>query len=408
MTTSTRRRIAIWSVLGAVALAALVVAMRPAPVAVDQAVLAAGPMRVTIDHEGLTRVRERFVVSAPLAGRVLRIELEPGDRVERGRTVLATLLPAVPGLLDVRTRAEATSRIQAAGSALDRARAERDQAQASSAFAASEARRARLMVEQGLGTRQSGEAAVAEAAVRARAFDAAEAAVAAASHDLEAARAMLVEPGGRSAAVPSQKSVDLTSPIDGVVLRRIRQSEAVVAQGEPLVEVADPSALEVIVDFLSTDAVRMKAGMPVLIDRWGGASPLAGRIRRIEPAAFLKVSALGVEEQRVWVVVELADPPAAWAALGDGFRVEARVVTWERADALQIPTSALIRQGEGWAALVIEGGLARMRPVTIGHRNGVAAELLGGLKAGDHVIVHPPDQVADLTRVALRQIQSTR
>ncbi len=404
MTTATKRRVIIWSVIGLVALAALVVALLPRAIAVDQATIASGPMQVTLDHEGVTRVREPFVVSAPLSGRVLRIELEPGDPVERGKTVLATLLPAAPALLDSRTRAELASRVAAASASADRARAVRDEAKVASAFAASEARRSQMLVEQGLATRQAGEAASSEAEVRARTLQAAEAAVAAAVHDLETARAMLVEPGSSQAAAGPSKSIVVTSPIDGVVLRRIRQSEAVVAQGEPLVEVADPASLEVIADFLSTDAVRMRPGMPVLIDWWGGASPLKGRVRRIEPSAFLKVSALGVEEQRVYVVVELADAREAWRTLGDGYRVEARVITWGRDDALQIPTSALFRQGERWAAFVVEGGRARLRPVTVGQRNGTTAEVLGGLKAGDRVIVHPADQIADGIRVASRPV----
>jgi HlyD family secretion protein len=408
MTTATRRRIVIWGVIGLLAVLSLVVALLPRAIAVDLATISKAPMRVTLDHEGLTRVRERFVVSAPVAGRVLRINLEPGDRVERGRTVLATLLPSEPVLLDARTRAEQRPRIQAASAALDGARAEREQARAASAFAASEARRARMLVEQGLSTRQAGETAAAEAEVRASALKAAEAAVEAAAHQLEVARATLSGAGsGTKAAAPS-RAIELTSPIDGVVLRRVRQSEAVVAQGEPLIEVADPSALEVIVDFLSTDAVRMAPGMPVLIDRWGGSSPLNGRIRRIEPSGFLKVSALGVEEQRVWVVVELADPRAAWKSLGDAFRVEARAITWERPDALQVPTSALFRQGGGWAVFAVQGGRARLQRVTIGNRNGVAAELLSGLAAGDQVIVYPPDQVGDLVRVIPRQVQPPR
>ncbi len=408
MTTATRRRVIIWTVIGLVGLAALVVALLPRASAVDQATITSGPMRVTLDHEGVTRVRERFVVSAPVAGRVLRIELEPGDPVARGKTVLATLMPAAPPLLDARTRAESISRVQAASATLDRVRAEREQAKASSDFASSEAHRMQSLVEQGLATRQAGAAAASEADVRGRSLQAAEAAVAAAAHDLETARATLVEPGSGVTAASAPKSVGVRSPIDGVVLKRIRQSESVVAQGEPLIEVADPAALEVIADFLSTDAVRMRPGMPALIDRWGGASPLKGRVRRVEPSAFLKVSALGVEEQRVWVVVELEDPYEAWRTLGDAYRVEARIITWERTDALQIPTSALFRQGDRWAAFSVESGRARLRPVTIGQRNGVTAELLGGLKSGDQVIVHPGDQIADGTRVTLREIQAAR
>lgn len=405
MTTASTRRLVFWSVVGLLVVVAVAVAMMPRPIPVDVATLVRGPLRVTLDHEGQTRVRERFVVSAPIAGRVLRIGLEPGDQVIKGRTVLATLLPVSPPLLDLRSRAEGTSRVAAASAAVDGARAQRDQAQAASAFATSEARRTRQMLEEGLASRQAAESADAEALVRQRALQAAEAAVAAAAHELEAAQAALVEPGqpsGRSSAGDRAGVVSVLAPVDGVVLRRVRESESVVAQGEPLLEVADRAGLEVIADFLSTDAVQMTPGLPVLIDRWGGAAPLHGRVRRIEPSAFLKVSALGVEEQRVFVVIAFADPPAAARVLGDGYRVEARVVMWEASDVLQVPASALFRHGDGWAVFALQDGRARLRQVEIGHRNGVAAELQRGAQAGDRVIVHPADQVMDGVRVVPR------
>jgi HlyD family secretion protein len=227
--------------------------------------------------------------------------------------------------------------------------------------------------------------------------------VRAATHDVEAARAMLVEPGSRAArSTAGGTTLTLRSPIDGVVLERLHESEAVVPQGEPLVTVADTSALEVIADFLSSDAVRIRPGMRALIDQWGGSQPLDAAVRRVEPAGFLKVSALGVEEQRVWVVLDFKDPGSAGLALGDGYRVEARVIVWEGRSVVKAPVSSLFRRGDGWAAFVDDGAVARERPVRIGHRDGTFAEVLSGLAAGARVVVYPPDSVSDGTRITAR------
>jgi HlyD family secretion protein len=403
MKPTSRRRVAFWGGVAIVIVGAGVVAMMPRALPVDVAIVARGPLVVTLDHEGQTRVRDRFVVSAPVPGRVQRIELRPGDRVVANRTALATFLPATSPLLDARTRAEAQARLKAAEAALERASAERDQARVQSDFANGERDRARGMFTSGLVTAQARQAAESEALARQRALEAAESAVRAAAHDVDTARAALLEPGGQTARTSgAPPTLTLRSPIDGVVLRRIHESEAVVPQGEPLLEVADVSDLEVYADYLSTDAVRIRPGMPVLIEQWGGTGPLKGTVRRVEPSGFLKVSALGVEEQRVWVIVGLDDPRAAWEALGDGYRVEARVITWERPDVVTTPTSSLFRRSQGWAVFVVEGGRARLRAVTVGQRNGAAAEVVAGLKPGERVIVYPPDSVADGVRVTER------
>ncbi len=403
MNRTSRRRLVFWGGIGIVVVGAVAAALAPRAVPVDFAPVGRGPITVTLDHEGRTRVRERFVVSAPLAGRVLRIELQPGDPVVANRTVLATFLPGASPLLDTRPRAEAQSRATAAEAVLERAKAERDQAKAQSDFAESERERTRGLYQTGLATAQAEQAAAADALARRRALEAAESAVQAAAHDLDTARAALIEPGASSSRGDAGRAtLTLRSPIDGVVLRRLHESETVVPQGEPLVEVADVSALEVIADYLSTDAVQIRPGMPALIDQWGGGSALRGRVRRVEPSAFLKVSALGVEEQRVWVVIEFEDPHAAWQALGDGYRVEARVVIWEQPNVVKAPVSSLFRRGQGWAVFVVEDGRARVRDVQVGRRNGVAAEIVSGLAPGDRVVVHPPDTVAEGVRVTER------
>jgi HlyD family secretion protein len=401
MKTVARRRLIVWGLVGLVVVAMIVIAMWPQPVMVDMATVERGPMRVTLDHEGQTRVRDRFVVSAPVGGRVLRIQLEPGDRVEANQTALATFLPSAPAPLDARTRAQASARARAAAAALETARAQRERADAQHQFAVTERDRMRRLADEGAVSEQTRESAEAEARVQSRMLQAADASVQAALHDLEAANAALLDADGDATAGRGTQ-ITLRSPIDGVVLRRLRESEAVVPPGEPLMEVADPDRLEVVADYLSADAVRMTPGMPVVIDRWGGGTELTGRVRRVEPAAFLKISALGVEEQRVWVVIDFEDARSAWQALGDGYRVETRVVVWERPDVVIAPTSALFRHAGGWAVFVVENGRAAQRPVEIGQRNGVSAEVTKGLEPGEKVVIHPPDAVSDGVRVSSR------
>jgi HlyD family secretion protein len=406
MTKTTKRRIAFWGTVGVALAAAVVIMTRPQRVPVDFAVVSRGAMVETLDHEGRTRVRERYVVSAPVAGRVLRVELRPGDRVVANQTVIATFAPGASSLLDARSRAGATSRVSEAEALLEQAKAQRDLARVQSQHAKEERDRAENLAKFGLLTAEGRQAAETQAAASERSLEAAEAAVRAAAHEVEAARAMLVEPGSGPAGAsgPAAAGVTLTlrSPIDGVVLDRQRESEAVVMQGEPLVTVADTSALEVVADYLSSDAVRIQPGMRAIIDQWGGSRPLDAVVRRVEPAGFLKVSALGVEEQRVWVVLDLKEPAAGGRSLGDGYRVEVRVVTWEGGDVVRVPVSSLFRRGPGWAVFVEEGGLARERSVSIGHRNGTFAEVLSGLPFGSKVIVYPPESVSDGTHIAVR------
>ena len=404
MTKTTRKRLIIWSVTALILLVVLSVALRPQPVPVDLGQVSEGALEVTLDHEGVTRVRDRFAVSAPVQGRVLRIELEPGDPVVAGKTVLARFLPAAPVPLDARLRAESRARVKVAQAALERARAERAQVQSEQEFAQADWTRARALADGGILSLQERDRAESAVHTGAKAVEAAEAAVQAALHDLEAANAAMVEPVAPSGDGPPSPAgtLALRSPVDGVVLRRLRESEAVVAPGEPLLEVADPGALEVIADYLSSDAVRIRPGMPVRLEQWGGEKPIHGRVRRVEPAGFMKVSALGVEEQRVWVVIDLIDPREAWLALGDGYRVQTRVVVWRQDRVLTVPTGALFRQGDAWAVFVGEAGRARLRRVEIGERNGIAAEVRNGLVAGDRVVRHPPDTVTDGTRVIER------
>ncbi len=397
------KRIVGWSVAALAVVALIVVALAPHPVEVDVASVARGPMQVTLDQEGKTRVRERYVVSAPVAGQILRIELEPGDPVRAGETALATLLPIEPSPLDARSRAEAEGRVHAARGSQERAAAERERAAAQDELARTELARTRKLVGVGVATREELDNAEAAAAASREAVAAAEAAVRAATGELAAARAA-VEVAASSAEPRGDdgRALVLRAPVDGVVLRRMRESRTVVGAGEPLLEVGDPGNLEVVADYLSRDAVRIAPGMPVHIDQWGGDTTLAGSVTRVEPSGFMKVSALGVEEQRVNVIVAFDDPATAWKALGDAYRVETRTVVWQQDDVVHVSASALFRHGDGWAVFRLEGDTARLVPVQVGRRNGLQAQVLAGLEPGDEVVSHPSDDVADGTEVRRR------
>ncbi len=387
-------RTIVLSLLAAALIAAFVLALRPSPMTVDLAAVTRGPLRVTLEEEGETRVRERFVVSAPFAGRVLRIELEPGEPVRAG-DVVATLRPGTPSLLDERSRTGLEARVRSAESALARARADRERARAELRFAEADLRRRTSLGDQGIVSRETVEAAELGADTRRAALAAADAGVQAAEHELEAAKATLLEAGGPGSGTPGGL-YQLRAPVDGVVLRRLRESESVVAPGDPLVEVGDPRDLEIIADLLSTDAAQLRPGHRVEIEQWGGGEILNARVRRIEPSGFTKVSALGVEEQRVWVVMSLIDPPERRLSLGDGFRVEVRVVLQDLKDVPQIPTSALFRDEEGWKVYAVgPAGRAVRRAVDVGFQNGLSAQVRSGLKDGDRVILHPSADVKE-------------
>jgi HlyD family secretion protein len=374
----------------------LAAALWPSTVPVDTAVVSRGPLVVTVDEEGQTRVRDRFVVSAPLSGRVLRIELEPGDRVRRGQ-LLASMRAEAPPLLDARSRAAAQAAIDAARATLGRARAEEERSRAELAQLQRDLARAKDLSDAQLVAKQDLEAREAAVRTATESVNAAVFAVRAANSELQRAQAQLdpapADPG---------RVVTLTSPTTGVVLKRLRESESVVPAGEPLMEIGDPARLEIVADLLSTDAVRVTPGARAMIEQWGGQKTLDAKVRRIEPAGFTKVSALGVEEQRVNVVLDFTDPAGAFAALGDAYRVEVRIVTWEAADVVRVPTGALFRIGADWAVYVVEDGRAKRTVVKIGHQTGQEAEVTSGLAPGASVILHPADTLSDGIRVRPR------
>jgi HlyD family secretion protein len=397
------RRTLILAAIGALVAAVLVYAFLPQAVPADLAEVSRGALRVTVDDEGQTRVKEVYVVSAPVAGRVLRIDRHVGDPVTAGETVLATIQPTAPTFLDLRGKRQAEAAVHAAEAALQLAEAELVRAQADLEFARSDLARARKLA--------SGDTISQKALDNAkRDFKTSEAAVAAAeatlrvkSFDLETARATLIEPGSEIAAGPVENCcVSVRAPVDGRVLRLVQESEAVIAAGAPLVEIGDPRDLEIVVDLLSRDAVRIREGAEVAIDEWGGERVVGGRVRRIEPTGFTKVSALGIEEQRVNVIIDFTDPPERWKSLGHGYRVEARIVVWQDENVLKVPVSALFRNGEDWAVFVVSETRAHLRKVTVGQRNSFVAQVVEGLEAGERVVLYPSDRIFDGVAVTAR------
>lgn len=379
--------------MGTAAVVAVIAwSFRPQPVPVDLASVSRGSLRVTIDEEGITRVRARYIVSAPVAGRLRRIELDPGDPVTASRTILATFLPATPTLLDTRTRAEAEARVKTAQALREQAAVSLQRARDEAAFAQNELKRQREVAKYGGITDERLAAAELEARTSDAQIRASELALQAAAHELEASRAVLLQIAAPSAS-GSPGLLTLRSPISGVVLRLHQQSETLVPAGAPLIEVGNPADLEVVVDLLSADAVKVRPGFSALLSGWGGDTALRGKVRLVEPSGFTKVSALGVEEQRVNVLVDFDEERARSIELGDGYRVEVGVIIWERERVLKVPTGALFRAGNEWAIFTLREGRAVQTMVQIGQRNAVEAELLSGLSEGDTVLVHPGDTV---------------
>jgi len=384
--------------IASVLVVAAIVAVAMWPQSMEVAVVRAerGPMQVTVDEDGETRVRDRFLVTAPVSGRVQRIEIEPGDKVVRGKTVLARITPAESPLLDPRTRGELSASVEAGTAAVGQARAERQRAVTSLDRARSTLRRQQELMKAGAISSDALEDAETAVASAEDALRAAEFAERRAEGELQLARARLAAPN------TSGRSVDVLAPIDGTILKRLRESEGVVPVGEPLLEIGEPGRMEIVADLLSTDAVRVQPGAEVLIEQWGGGHTLHGRVRRIEPSGFMKVSALGVEEQRVNVIIDFTDVGEA-ARLGDGYRVEVRIVLWKDDSVLKVPVGGLFRQGEGWAVFVVEQGRVRRQTVQLGQRNENDGQITSGLEAGAMIVLHPPDTLTDGTRVTVRE-----
>ncbi|MCL4179463.1 MAG: efflux RND transporter periplasmic adaptor subunit [Verrucomicrobia bacterium] len=386
-----RHRVRRWiPYLGAVLLLALIVAgLWPQPVPIETARVSRGLLRVTVNEEGKTRIQHRYQISAPVTGQLQRIPFKAGATVQAGDT-LARIDPIAPALLDARTRALLEARRDAAVAQLDKARATR-------AYAATELLRNTRLHAAGTVSDQELETAQWRDLSSDRELDAAESA-------LREAEAELTRFDLAPNPAPVSEPAEVRSPISGRVLRVFEDSARVVAAGTPLLDVGDPTDLEVIIEVLSRDGATIPPGTRVLLEQWGGELPLEAVVRLVEPAGFLKVSALGVEEQRVNVIADIVTPLDRRPGLGDGFRVEGRIITWEEPDVLKVPTGALFRRGSDWATFVLEHGRARTRILSVGASSGMEAQVLDGLREGDEVIVYPGDRVKEGLRVQPIQV----
>ncbi|MDR3370118.1 HlyD family efflux transporter periplasmic adaptor subunit [Rhodoferax sp.] len=382
---------------GVIVVWGLYAGLRPQAVEVDMAQVSRAALRATLEQEGRTRVLERYTVTAPVAGYARRIALNVGDAVQRD-DVLAVLEPLRAEPLDPRQHAEALARIAAAQANVSALQQRANASASTASLAQMQLQRTQSLRLQGHVSAAAEDQAAAQAQSSQADLRSAQFAVTTAQHDLEAARAVLHYATTGSAS----PQVAVRAPVAGRVLKIVHKSEGSVATGQALVEIGDPHALEVEVDLLSADAVRIHPGTRVVFERWGGDGTLEGVVRLIEPAAFTKVSALGVEEQRVWVIVSFTSPASRWQGLGDGYRVEASFILWEGQDILQIPASALFREGNGWATFVVMNGKTSKRVVQVGQRNGLQAQILSGVQVDEQVISHPDDRVREGVAVTQR------
>jgi HlyD family secretion protein len=371
----------------------------PKPIPVETATVTKGRFVASVDEDGKTRVRQRYVVAAPLAGRLTRVRLKAGDQVAADEIIAAILPPPAP-LLDPRSRREAEERLGAAEAALERAKAVVERARAQTDNAKAELDRTRTLAGSGASTAQALERAELAQRVADRDLRAAEFQNHAAEHDLAQATALLgrYKEGVDAPADPW----NVSAPVSGVVLRVLQESETAVQSGTPLMEIGDPRDLEIVTDVLSTEAVEIRPGAEVSIERWGGPGILAGRVRRIEPAAFTKVSTLGVEEQRVNVLIDIVSPPQQWSGLGDGYQADTRITVFTQDDIQIIPAGALFRRGDSWSVYVAVDGRAQQRSVELARRSRGLAAVRNGLAPGERVIVYPSDQVSPDVRVSVK------
>ncbi len=373
--------------------------MLPQPVPVETAAVTKGKFVATVDEDGKTRIRERYVVAAPLAGRLTRIGLKAGDSV-KADDVIATITPSPTPLLDQRSRREAEERLGAADAAHERTKVVVERAQAQAAQAKNDLDRTRTLAQRGVATAQALEHDELAMRVAERDLRAAEFQDHAAEHEMEQAKALLAQYREGGGAPPDRWSI--AAPVSGLVLKVSQEIETVVQPGTPILEIGDPLDLEIVVDVLSTDAVEIRPGAGVAIEHWGGSGVLAGQVRRVEPAAFTKISTLGVEEQRVNVLVDFVSAPDAWAGLGDAYQVDTKITVFSRDDATIIPAGALFRAGGDWSVYVVNDGRARRRSVTLLRRSGSLAAVTAGAQPGDEVIIYPSDRIAADVRVDRR------
>ena len=383
---------------GALLVVLIAVGLWPEPLPAELATVVRGDLTVTVNQEGMTRVKNRYVIASPVAGQLRRIDWKAGASVEAGKTVLAILESGGADLLDVRSLVQAEARVRAAEAAVAQVAAQRARAGANAKLQRDDLVRQKSLFNGGTLSRQEFEMAETRALTTAQEERAAEFAGQIAEFELVQARAFLLrgQPAGAGA---RGEPLVITSPVSGRVLRVFQESERLVPAGLALVEVGDPTDLEARIEVLSRDGVAIQPGARVQLEQWGGPVPLNARVRLVEPSAFTKVSALGVEEQRVYVMVDFTDPLAARSTLGDNYRVEARIETWSAQKILKAPAGALFQRGATWHTYVLAGSKARLRALRVGHGNGLETEILEGLGEGEQVIVYPGDKVGDGARI---------
>lgn len=407
------KRLFLWGVAGAV-VAAIVYGFLPKPVAADLEHVAKGALQVTVNEDGKTRIKDRYTIASPMTGQLLRVELEPGDNVVAFKTIVAQLEPDLPNNLDVRTLAQAEAKFHMSELTLQKATLAEQTAQKAMLNAQNHLARQRKLREISAAGQEALEVSELEEARRREEYNAAKLAVDIAKFEMDWSRLAMwqakpkpakdSQSAAKSPDEPpaEQRTYEILAPISGKVLRKFKESTSPITAGTAILEVGDPQRLEMEIDVLSSDAVQIPPQAKVIVNEWGGSEPLHGIVRLVEPAAFTKISALGVEEQRVYIIVDLIDPPEKRSTLGDGYRIEAQIILWESDSVLKVPTSALFRKGNQWAVFQVTEGKAHLKFVEIGHRNGLEAEVLKGLTERDVVIVHPSDRIAEGVEVTVR------
>jgi HlyD family secretion protein len=390
------------ALIAAAAIAGIVWFGWPRPIPVDLATVTKGPMEVTVDDEAKTRVRHIYTVSAPIAGKVLRTSRHVGDEVIENETVVAIMQPSTPSFIDIRSREELQAAVAAAAAAVDFAEAEVRRIEVALEFSRSELRRAEPLVRTDAISAKALDKARFDVEMNVAALASAKAQLDIRRSERASVAARLIDPFSAAPQSNPACCVQIRAPVSGRVLKLVQESETVVQAGAPLLDIGDPSDLEVVADLLSTDAVRIKPGAPVRIEGWGGP-PIRGRVTRVDPAGFLKVSALGIEEQRVRTTIDFVDPPEAWSQLGHDYRVIVFITIWLAPDVVAVPIGALFRQDDSWAVFTVPNGRTRTTLVRIGHRNNRVAEVISGLSAGDRVVLHPSDRIRDGTRLSQRE-----
>ncbi len=375
-------------------------ALKARPIEVEVGVVQNGPLTVYVSEEGKTRIRNRYIVAAPLAGSMQRVTLKPGDEVKCNETILARIEPSLAPLLDARSRAQAQARVDGAMAARSRANEAMDMTRTGLKYAQTNWDRIKNNTDKGTISDTDRDAFQREAEMKAGEVRAAEFAMQVAEFELTQARAALLQ---LESPAEDGKSIEVRAPVNGVVLRVQQESATIIAPGAPIIEIGDPGDLEIEAEILSRDAVAIQPGAVVTVEQWGGDEPAKARVRRVEPAAFTKVSALGVEEQRVLVLSDFVAQTPALKALGDRYRVEVRVVVWHSDDTLLVPAGALFREGSEWKTFLFDDSKAKAVTVKAGRTDGKLTQVLDGLKAGDEVLMHPPDTVKDGSDVVKRE-----